>query len=401
MMSSNSANELLHINDLPDGILVHVSAYLAKPSVALLAVALEAPSTSTLWSDDFRGTHTTSSASNAIVTSASSNNNNEWSVLDFGDIEKSLAAKLTDDDVNAVLQCISARSNLKILKLAGCVNITGSCLNILRLATGLEQIDLSLVGKHEVPNIEPEPLICESTIINILDTIIIQRGSCLKQLELPKKFRISRSPAFSGFLDRYNHYLELKRPCCSKCGQLCLETGEMECACRSGPVGYGTQNYVCSQCLNDFCYYDDECGDGGYSKWCSKCEKEYCLDCVSGKQCDTCWKYSCNKCEGLNGCEGMDCETKLCEDCFEKKTCYSCSLTRCGDCVLSYICDNIHCNKTICIDCVYSGDKGGGECDNCGLEFCSYDCRQLLQERRKEDGKSLCIDCSLEGTSLH
>ena len=150
-MSSNSANELLHINDLPDGILVHVATYLAKPSVALLAVALVAPSTSTYWSNDFRRTHTTSSASNAIVISASSNNNNQWTVLDFGDIEKSLAAKLTDDNINAVLHCIHAKSNLKILKLAGCVNITGSCLNILWSASELEQIDLSLVDKHEVP----------------------------------------------------------------------------------------------------------------------------------------------------------------------------------------------------------------------------------------------------------
>ena len=110
MSSNNSANEL-RINDLPDGTLVHVATYLAKPSVALLAVALVAPSTSTLWSDDFRSTQPTewqptSSASNAIVMSASSNNNNNgWTVLDFGDIEKSLAAKLTDDDINAVLQC--------------------------------------------------------------------------------------------------------------------------------------------------------------------------------------------------------------------------------------------------------------------------------------------------------
>ena len=44
MSSSNSANEL-HINDLPDGILVHVATYLAKSSVALLAIALVAPST--------------------------------------------------------------------------------------------------------------------------------------------------------------------------------------------------------------------------------------------------------------------------------------------------------------------------------------------------------------------
>ena len=416
MSSNNSANEL-HINDLPDGILVHVSTYLAKPSVALLAVALVAPSTSTYWSEDFRGTQPTgwrqpTSSSNAIVTSTSSNNNNnEWSLLDFGDIENILAAKLTDDDINAVLQCISAKSNLKILKLAGCVNITGSCLNILRSATGLEQIDLSLVGKHEVPNIEPEPLICESTIIDILDSIIIQRGSSLKHLEFPTKFRNVASPAFSGYLDRYNHYLELKRSCCSKCGRLCLETGGRECVYRDGAEGYGTQNYVCSQCIHHFCA-DDECGDGdegGYSKWCSTCEKEYCLDCVSHKLCHECGESFCKKCKQTKLCEGVDCENQmgivcenqLCDDCFEKRTCYSCTQTRCGGCVLSYICDNSDCSKAICIECVQNEDVGGGECDGCGVEFCSYDCRQLLQERRKDDGKSLCLDCSLEGTSLH
>ena len=62
---------------------------------------------------------------------------------------------------------------------------------------------------------------------------------------------------------------------------------------------------------------------------------------------------------------------------------------------------NGDCNKTICIDCVHSGDRGGGVCDGCGLGFCSYDCRHNIQERRKKDGESICIDCSLEGTSLH
>ena len=76
-------------------------------------------------------------------------------------------------------------NNLQILKLAGCVNITGSGLNVLR-STTLEQIDLSLVGKHEVPLINPEPLLSEDIVLPILDNII-SRKSGLRQLELPKK----------------------------------------------------------------------------------------------------------------------------------------------------------------------------------------------------------------------
>ena len=108
--------------------------------------------------------------------------------------------------------------------------------------------------------------------------------------------------------------------------QVCLETGEGECVGHDHQhQGYGTQNYVCSQCLNHFCYHD-ECGDGGCLKWCMKCEKEYCLECVSHKQCDTCGEDYCNKCEGLNGCDFMGCEHQLCEYCFERKTCNSCNL---------------------------------------------------------------------------
>ena len=56
----------------------------------------------------------------AIISSSLSN----LDTLDFEDIEKSLAAKLNDEDINAILQCINAK-NLKRLKLAGCVNING------------------------------------------------------------------------------------------------------------------------------------------------------------------------------------------------------------------------------------------------------------------------------------
>ena len=91
---------MLHISDLPVGILVDVSAYLSKPSRALLAVA-SAPSSSWENKNNY-SMHRLSSISTAIVSSS------EWDTLDFMDIEKSLANRLSDDDVYAILQCISA-----------------------------------------------------------------------------------------------------------------------------------------------------------------------------------------------------------------------------------------------------------------------------------------------------
>ena len=80
--------------------------------------------------------------------------------LDFGDVEKSLASKLTDDDIRAVLlACIDAGNEVRSLKLSGCVNITGSGLETLHGSMSLIQIDLSLAGEHESPLIEPEPMI--------------------------------------------------------------------------------------------------------------------------------------------------------------------------------------------------------------------------------------------------
>ena len=72
--TTSNTNDNLHIIDLPDGLLVGISSYLAKPSVSLFALAMNSQSTET---------------SKAILSAIN------WSVLDFSDIEKSLAAKLS------------------------------------------------------------------------------------------------------------------------------------------------------------------------------------------------------------------------------------------------------------------------------------------------------------------
>ena len=95
---------ITQISDLPVGILVDVSTYLSKPSRALLSVAFTSPSSS--WKNN-NLMHRLSSISAAIVSSS------EWDILDFEDIEKSLAKRLSDDDMFAVLQCISAQNVLK------------------------------------------------------------------------------------------------------------------------------------------------------------------------------------------------------------------------------------------------------------------------------------------------
>jgi len=139
-MASNSTNkrrrtaaDTLHISNLPIGFIVDVSAYLPKPSRAILAAAF---TSSSLLQNNNDLIHRLSPISTAIISAQS------WNILDFEDVERELANKLTDDDIYAILTCINAHDMLKRLKLRGCTNITGIGLNPLRGSAVLKQIDL-------------------------------------------------------------------------------------------------------------------------------------------------------------------------------------------------------------------------------------------------------------------
>jgi len=392
-ITSSNDNGEVRITDLPDGLVVGISNYLAKPSVVLFAIAMNSNSTSP-----------PTQTSKAIVSSTN------WKVLDFSDIEKGLAAKLSDDDIDNILRGIDAVNNLHILKLAGCVNITGSGLDVLRSSVAIEQIDMSLVGKHEVPLLEPEPLLSEDEVIHILDDIISRgRRSSLKQLELPKKWKNIASIYMTEFLERYDAYLTLKRYYCSKCNGIDfhLEEGGMAWVCsEEGDWYYGTQNFTCSGCLNFFCPREscrDENGDA-YSNWCKKCTKEYCKSCSAMTQCNGCDEYFCNGCSEMKECEGSrDCGNDLCENCYKKNTCsmrinHACSRYygqgKCSSCLVNYGCDFDGCDKVICEDCFLSNDEMGG-CQSCGKDFCSADCR-YLSSRGGEDC-STCLRIAAAG----
>ena len=136
---TTTTNNGLHLCDLPDALLVNVGRYLSPPSRALFAASMTAPSSSwqcVNWQQE-------PSATSKVIVSSLKNDDGKIS-LDFEDVEKSLAKKLTDADIGAVLTCINAKDTLRILKLAGCINITGSGLEPLRGSTILELIDLSL-----------------------------------------------------------------------------------------------------------------------------------------------------------------------------------------------------------------------------------------------------------------
>lgn len=105
--------------------------------------------------------------------------------------------------------------------------------------------------------------------------------------------------------------------------------------------------------------------NGMYSKWCKKCEKEYCNRCVTLTECDGCNELACNNCEEMKACGGDDCGEVMCEDCYEKNTCSYCEKTRCGRC------KHDDCPNAICHDCEMNWDFGmmspNGRCQTCNL----------------------------------
>ena len=172
----------LHITELPDALLVNVAKYLAKPSVAMFAVAM-AGTSSNIWQP--------TQTSNAIISAASywwsgvgrtRTATNQWQEIEFRDIEESLSSKLTDDDVHSILMCIDAIHNVKILKLIGCSSITGSGLEPLTGSTVLEWIDFC---KDVRPPTLPPSRISDDVVISILESIIASPQNKIQYIHFP------------------------------------------------------------------------------------------------------------------------------------------------------------------------------------------------------------------------
>eukprot|EP00984_Skeletonema_dohrnii_P007875 scaffold2901_cov91-Skeletonema_dohrnii-CCMP3373.AAC.19 len=244
------------LSDLPSGILTNVANYLDAPSRLFFAAALT--------------THQITAASDernsAIVDS-------ERTTLDFGDIEKDLAAKLSDGDICAVLICIDAVNRLKTLKLTNCINISGAGLEPLRGSTIIEQIDLSLVGKHQSPRLSSRPPISCEFVLPILDSIIEREGCSLRHLQFPSVWSEGGERVqFEQFIGRYNEMINRGGIIinCAKCSAHLPPQNE------SLIDDYGTdrsQNYTCYECLKYYCEVCKDDDDEYMLSYCSLCEK--------------------------------------------------------------------------------------------------------------------------------
>ncbi len=312
---------------LPIGILEHAASFLAAPTRALFAVALTT-------NHDPSGENYSSIAGT-----------DDWDTLDFGEIEKDLAKKLSDDDLNAVLQHIDAFNQLKRLRLSNCTNISGSGLKPLRGSTIIEQIDLALsgVGENRMLDLEP-PISCEA-VLPILDSIIAADGCSLRHLQFPHKWTNESGSAFHAFLVRYNEMRDNRDTVtCLNCGGNLPPDGLNEwITTRSHWIDtrycklYAKHNYTCYQCTKHYCHDCPEDDDGDLLGSCTQCQRDYCRECAEVGRCRYCNCVVCEHC--MYGCSV--CCQQFCKSCCN--SCSYCSLGYCNDCNE----DNVH----LCAQC--------------------------------------------------
>ncbi|KAL7537458.1 hypothetical protein ACHAXR_007834 [Thalassiosira sp. AJA248-18] len=359
-----------------------VASYLPQASQALLALALTASAES--WRT-VQVNRRPSAASDIILSL------NRWDTLDFGSIDKILAAKLTDDDLFGVLTCIYAKDRLKTLKLTGCTNFSGRGLEPLMNSTVLQQADLSLVGLHENPEIESDTTLSEAVVLPILHSIIDTNGVSLKYVQLSVRWRSEQSPELKQFLEKYHQCLERRGYKCKKCNSAIDDDDEKKWYDNDiDSPWYGLQNYTCSNCTSIFCHDHSDDPDGAQLRFCYSCERDICISCCVKDMefCDQCDNGICQECGSISNC--TRCHRNVCELCLP--TCTNCNITSCVECKPYVFCEGEECDKEHCDDCFDADTKHDVECcQECQKTFCT-DCRysEYSKVRNTCDGEA-CI----------
>ena len=324
----------INLELLPPLVIGHLALFLPRSSRALLGAALT-PSVQCNWTND------------------------EWKILDFSDLDKDLAAKLTDDDLYNVLKWIDATERLKILKLTGCVNIIGHGLRILNGAINLRTIDLSLVGRRESPIVVPAPALAQAVVLPILSHLVKSKHLDIIHIQLPKHWRIiENNSGLKQFFALYSKSLSKEWIDCFKCSKRICRGGKRKKWMNEN----GLQKFTCYQCMNCFCTQCD-------ADFCGTCEKLLCGKCGPVFTCDSCSKKVCYVCKPMGLCD--DCDKILCDEC----------------CPVNY-CDGQGCRNSTCMDCA-TPTQGVWRCEACDGTFCP-DCR-LDKYRKNRD--EFCMYC--------
>lgn len=294
--------------DLPDVALQITASYLHKASCALLCVAMG-------------NSRKTAGACRSIL---SLNDVGRWSSLDFGDLDRRLALRLTDEHVRSILTCIDAANKLKSLKMTGCNSILGHGLEPLSTSTVIQRLDLAIVRKRE------EPLRLREDMILPVILNIMQSNSSLEVVQLPIDWENGyASETACKFALVYKQYKSLIRSRGRKCKE-CEEEGQFEEVCYSC---LGMFHGVCPRMRSaSFAEMGSNVNTDG------NCMRQYCHACLESNE------FSCSWCEEDQWCRECAPMTWKCNKCGDR-ACRSCAFLHFKRCAI--------CHKLSCTSCVY------------------------------------------------
>ena len=230
----------LQLGDLPDHLLVEVASFLGKECRALWAVSMGAPS------EHWTTSSTVSAIGKQILTLQRESWREEWREFDFGSFQhqldfcsgerKDTELSLSDDDLQAVLICIDAATNVESLRLTRFrfdhfgsnrpvkSRLTGRGLAPLSGSTVLRRIDISLVGEYHYWSREVECNLELGEVLPVLDSIVGSDGNKLCHIQFPKKWRDAKHESLSRFIARYNDMLDTRVRECCQCDALACKS---------------------------------------------------------------------------------------------------------------------------------------------------------------------------------
>jgi len=249
-----------------------------------------------------------------------------WEILDFVDIPKSLASRLTDDDLAAILKCIDAKTNLKRLILTHCFNIVGQGLSPLRGSVVLEKLDLGLVRQMEVPQAFNDVQLSEEAVYDILNGILSVEGNTFKRLHIPLAWSNDNNgkPRPSERLSSL--FNDMQTSSFMNAKNLCAY------------FGFDNSKSLIEQFDNDDVDKDEidscfGCNEHGDFVICNICNEVKCYGCGEVCTCtgEECNNITCDDCRGdenvvvVNNCVNW-CDNEWCD-------------ARCGDCRFRECCD--------------------------------------------------------------
>ena len=377
-------------NLFPEGILKEVAKFLEAPSRVLLAIAIEPPSSPY----DIILARCQPKLTRSPITC-----NNDWHTLDFGDIEKELAAMLTDDDISKVLLHVDAAHKVKRLRLTNCTGITGACLTSLQHSASIEQIDMSLVEAHKNPRLEPTPLLTCDQVLPILRSIISQERNSLKHLQFPHVWRHAEIADydFVEFLNEYNRMMENREATfCQKCNHNIDMSYCMDMDTCEGDERFAVQEDTCGVCTNYYCSSckaDDDHFAG--ARLCLTCQRRYCSKCSTMVECGNCDEMYCVGCTYQTQCASPECLRTFCHECRSQNSCQHCGKSWCNACSVGLDLRCFMCGEICCSECSEKeGTNGVHSCDEC-RESSVYSSHSLCDKCRVGKCKSYddCNEC--------